>query len=130
MTPENLLRSLAVLLTGCLLCVTPGFAAERTDYHVDYHVRFLPNDNAAEVRMEVRPGSGRAKRFRFTMPSDRYNAIKGDDLEIDGDRVVWNVAKAGGEMRYRVQPIDQARSNGALDARMTADWAIVRGDDL
>lgn len=104
--------------------------AARTDYHIDYTVRFLPDERAADVEMQVRPGSGRAKQFRFTMPTDRYENIRGKGVGIDGDKVVWKVPKSGGSLHYRYGPIDNKRSNGAFDARITDDWTILRGDDL
>lgn len=104
--------------------------AERTDYFVDYTVRFVPADKAADVQMRVRPGSGRAKQFRFTMPAAQYQNVEGKGVVIEGDTVTWKVPKRGATLRYRYSPIDSQRKNGAYDARITEDWTILRGDDL
>lgn len=126
-------RQSPTLAIGLLLlaCAVFGNAqAARTDYHIDYTVRFLPTEKAADVEMTVRPGSGRAKQFRFSMPPDRYEKVRGKGVKIDGDTVTWKVPKSGGSFHYRYGPIDSKRSNGAFDARITEDWTILRGDDL
>lgn len=115
-----------------LLVLAPGLAAAHdTEYKVDYTARFLPAENAADVTMEVRPDTGRAKQFTFTMDPDRYGRIKADKgLTIDGDKVDWIVPEKGGVFSYRYGPIDHQRDSGSYDARITADWTILRGDDL
>jgi hypothetical protein len=106
-------------------------ASARTDYKVDYTVSFRPEDNAADVIMEVRPGTGHAKRFIFTMDPGFYSDIEGDgDLTIQGDQVEWMVPEDGGRFRYSYGPIDHRRDGKGYDARITADWTILRGDDL
>jgi predicted metalloprotease with PDZ domain len=40
------------------------------------------------------------------------------------------VPEEGGNFRYRYGPIDHQRGSGGYDARITADWTILRGDDL
>lgn len=119
-------------LAWVLLCLAmaPGHAEARSDFHVDYTVAFVPADKAADITMVVKPGSGRAKRFRFTMSPERYHDIRGDQVSVDGDTVTWKVPKAGGTLRYRYGPIDHERDPGEFDARMTDTWTILRGDDL
>lgn len=106
-------------------------AKDETGYKIDYTVKFLPAEQAADVTMKVRPGAGRVKRFTFTMDPDRYTGIEGDgDISIEGDKVAWSVPKKGGNLRYRYGPIDHQRASGGYDARITANWTILRGDDL
>jgi hypothetical protein len=106
-------------------------ASARTDYEIDYTVSFLPEDKAADVTMEVRPDTGRAKRFTFTMDAALYTDIEGDGgITVDGNRVEWTVPEHGGHFRYRYGPIDHRRNGAGYDARITADWTILRGDDL
>lgn len=121
-------KNLAFII--CVLLTAPAVLAARTDYNIDYHVHFVPKQNAATVSMDVRPDSGRAKRFIFNMPEDQYQKISGEGVEVDGDKVTWNVPDAGGELRYTYGPVNQARKNRSFDAHMTEDWAILRGDDL
>ena len=124
------LSSIRPLWLIAALFLTLPAEAGRSDYFVDFDVRFVPDEQAADVQMRVRPGSGRAKRFRFTMPAERYQRIEGKGVQRDGDEVIWKVPKKGGTLHYRYAPIDNPRRNGAFDARITEDWTILRGDDL
>jgi predicted metalloprotease with PDZ domain len=106
-------------------------AKDDTEYRIDYTVQFQPAEQAADVTMKVRPGTGRVKRFTFTMEPDRYSGIEGDgEISIDGDKVAWSVPRKGGSLRYRYGPIDHQRASGGYDALITANWTILRGDDL
>ncbi|MBA3563844.1 MAG: hypothetical protein H0W33_07530 [Gammaproteobacteria bacterium] len=129
--PLHLPRILS-LFTLLVLTAPAGLAAaEDTEYKIDYTVRFLPAEKAADVTMEVRPDTGRAKQFTFTMDPARYSGIEADEgVTIDDDQVVWMVPEDGGNFRYRYGPIDHKRDGGGYDARITEDWAILRGDDL
>lgn len=120
---------LAGLLTIALLCVA-DIAAATPHFDVDYRVAFLPRDGEAEVSITLKPGEARASRLVFTMPEDRYSRIEGDGkTERDGEHLRWEPPRKGGTLRYRYR-IDKKRSNGAYDAHITRDWAIVRGDGL
>jgi predicted metalloprotease with PDZ domain len=124
-------RACAALTLLALSIPTHADAKGRTEYRIDYTVQFLPAEQAADVTMEVRPDTGRAKRFTFSMDANRYSGIEGDgDIAIDNDEVKWSVPEEGGNFRYRYGPIDHQRGSGGYDARITADWTILRGDDL
>jgi predicted metalloprotease with PDZ domain len=124
-------RACAALTLLALSIATHADAKGRTEYRIDYTVQFLPAEQAADVTMEVRPDTGRAKRFTFSMDANRYSGIEGDgDIAIDNDEVKWSVPEEGGNFRYRYGPIDHQRGSGGYDARITADWTILRGDDL
>lgn len=133
------MRQIAVRVSGALTiitlcglaCNTVSAASERTDYEVDYTVSFRPEDNGADVIMSVSPDTGHAKRFTFTMDPAFYTDIEGDgDVMIEGDQVEWTVPEGGGYFRYKYGPIDHRRDGKGYDALITADWTILRGDDL
>ena len=118
---------LAVLLAGAFC--TQLAAAPRT-FQVDYSALFEPAAGQAQVTMVVRNGEGRATRFDLAMPEGRYHDIEGDgQVERDGDRVLWTLPRAGGELSWRYD-IDRRRRDGGYDARITDDWVIARGDHL
>ncbi len=130
--PFSLLLSVfARLLIPMLLFVAGAAAAEQVPhFNVDYRVAFLPASGQAEVAITLTPGEARVRRLVFTMPEARYTKIEGDgEVTRDGDHVRWEPPRKGGTLRYRYK-IDRKRANGAYDARITPDWAIVRGDSL
>jgi hypothetical protein len=105
-------------------------ASARTSYDVDYLIEFLPKSGQARVTITLAPDDGRATRLDFPMDPKRYLDVTGDgDIERDGKRTIWTPPAKGGSLNYLVA-IDSRRGDGAYDARITADWAILRGDDL
>src|SRR5690606_29532165 len=99
-------------------------------YDIDYRLGFVPAEKIARVTMTLRNGDGRASRFDFDMPADRYTAIEGDgSIERQEGRLIWTPPADGGELRWHYA-IDKRRRQGGHDARITDDWTIVRGDHL
>jgi predicted metalloprotease with PDZ domain len=123
------LRALAI--AALLAALAPMPAAARTTYDLDYTVTFLPEDGQARVSIRLTPGDGAVRQLRLNMPTDRYTAIAGDgEVTRDGDMVSWTPPRGvPARLRYRYR-IDDQRRDGGYDARITADWVIVRGDDL
>jgi hypothetical protein len=117
------------LLLALSLCATPVLA-QRTSYGVDYRVEFKPDEGGARVSIAIEPDDGRVVRLVFSMDPERYSDIRGDgELDVEGRDVRWQPPRDGGTLSYLYR-IDSKRSSGAYDARITDDWAIVRGDDL
>lgn len=125
----------AFRMFACGVCMVAAAAcstvqAKQRSYAVDYTVRFHPAEKQAEVVMVLDNGDGRATRFDFVMPADRYTAIAGDGtIKREGDRLLWTPPENGGELRWRYN-IDKRRRDGGYDARITDDWTILRGDHL
>lgn len=125
------MRVAPILALACALAfgATPALAA-RSSYDVDYRVQFLPDTGKARVSIAIEPDTGHVSRLVFDMDPSRYTEIDGDGtVARDGDSVRWEPPADGGTLTY-LYAIDSKRGNGAYDARMTADWVIVRGDDL
>lgn len=130
------LRSLPGLLLALLLAVaaaTAQSATPRTEYDVVYSVQFLPASGQALVTIRLVPGKGGAglRELRLAMPGALYTDVKGDgEVVRKGATVTWTPLRdKPSKLNYRYR-IDHQRSDGGYDARITADWAIVRGDDL
>lgn len=107
-------------------------AAERTRYDVDYRVAFVPAQGVADVAMTHTPGSGRATRVEVRFNPTRYTQVRaeGGTLTRAGERWTWVPdTRRASTLRWRYK-IDNERRGGGFDARITRDWAIVRGDDL
>ncbi|MGL6290327.1 MAG: hypothetical protein ACRC2H_06545, partial [Silanimonas sp.] len=115
-----------------LVLVSSSHAAERTRYDIDYRVAFVPAQGVADVAMTHTPGSGRATRVEARFNPARYTQVRaeGGTLTRAGDRWTWVPdARRASTLRWRYK-VDNERRGGGFDARMTRDWAIVRGDDL
>ncbi len=119
----------ACLLFFALVAAVP--AATRPEYDVTYTVQFLPASDQAQVTIALRPDTGKVSQMRLAMPQDRYTQVTGDGtVTRKGATVTWSpLAGKPSKLRYRYRVSNQ-RPGGGYDARMTADWVIVRGDDL
>jgi len=115
------------------LCLASSLhAAERTRYDIDYRVAFAPAQGVAEVAMTHTPGTGRATHLEVRFDPARYSQVRaqGGTLSQTGDRWTWLPdPRRASTLRWRYK-VDHQRRGGGYDARLTRDWAIVRGDDL
>lgn len=111
------------------LCATPLWAAQKVD--LDYHVRFLPESDQAEVSLTLEDGE-RVRSLAFNLGDEGYfSDFSGDGewTQESPERGVWEPGKGVAKLSYRVR-ISRPRANDGFDARMTEDWALLRGDDL
>jgi hypothetical protein len=111
------------------LCATPLWAAQKVD--LDYHVRFLPESDQAEVSLTLEDGE-RVRSLAFNLgDKGYYSDFSGDGewTQESPERGVWEPGKGVAKLTYRVR-INRPRAKDGFDARMTDDWALLRGDDL
>ena len=119
-----------LLLAALLLVSAWPLHAARPSFALEYRVAFRPEAGEASVVIATAPADGRLLRLTIPLDPKRYSAIEGDGtLARDGRKLTWSPPRKGGTLRYRVRVDHQRRGNG-FDARMTADWALLRGDDL
>lgn len=121
----SLLSSLLLLS----LSLPAGAATHKVD--LDYRVRFLPESNQAEVSLTLEQGE-RVLSLDFDLGEEgRYSDFSADGQwqQDKPERGVWQPAAGKSRLSYRVR-IDHQRQPGRFDARMTEDWALLRGDDL
>ncbi|EKM93689.1 hypothetical protein C211_17562 [Stutzerimonas degradans] len=121
----HVLSLLAVLLLGA----TPAWAGQRVD--LDYLVRFFPEQDQAEVQLTLEKGEV-IRSLDLNLGDEGYYSdfqADGEWLQQSPERGIWRPAKGKARLTYRVR-ISHPRDNGRFDARMTADWALFRGDDL
>ena len=122
----------AALVAAAVLATGVASAAARAEYAIDYRVAFLPAQGVADVSMTHTPESGRATRLEIRFDPTRYSQVRaqGGVLTRQGERWTWVPdARRASTLRWRYR-IDHQRADGGYDARITRDWAIVRGDDL
>ncbi len=117
----------AVLL---IWLTVPVQAAKRVD--LDYIVKFVPERDLAEVQLVLEDGSA-VRQLEFNLGDDgSYSGFATDadgSWEERGSRATWRPAPGKARLSYQVK-INHQRKSGRFDARMTEDWALLRGDDL
>lgn len=129
-----------LLSTALLAFSTPLLAAvQKVD--LDYTVRFLPDSDQAEVKLTLEQGEA-VRSLAFDLGKKGYYS----DFKTDGtwqsaavqpgekQQGTWQPGKGKTSLTYRVRinhprPAAEGKSP-SFDARMTADWALLRGDDL
>lgn len=122
-------RATLLLPAATLLFCAPLLAAKRSD--VDYLVRFLPDSDQAEVRLVLENGE-KVRSLAFDLgDKGYYSDFKGDGQwqQASAERGTWTPAEGKATLSYKVR-ITHPRGDGKFDARMTPDWALLRGDDL
>lgn len=123
-----MLRRLLIALS--LLPIALPALAEDRHFEIEYRVAFLPDEGVAAVTLDYTPGEGRIRGLDFAMPDERYSGFGGDGaIERKDDRLIWTPPAKGGALRWRYKINKQRRDDG-YDARMTDDWALLRGDHL
>ncbi len=124
------LRLARWLLAAWLLLPAWPLHAARPSFALEYRVAFHPESGHATVVIATAPADGRLLRLSIPLDPKRYSAIEGDGtLTRDGRSLAWAPPREGGSLRYRVR-VDHRRRGNGFDARMTKDWALLRGDDL
>ncbi len=124
------LRQLPLLAALLLLFVAPAYAAKRVD--LDFNVKFVPDQDTADVELLLEDGSV-VRYLDFKLGDEGIYS----DFQTDGEgtwqqedgRGVWRPAPGKARLSYRVK-VSHQRKSGRFDARMTDDWALLRGDDL
>ncbi|MBP8236181.1 MAG: hypothetical protein KAX63_00505 [Pseudomonas sp.] len=122
-----LLRRL--LLSVVLLSLSTPLWAKKVD--LDYRVRFLPETEQAEVSLTLEDGA-RVISLAFNLGDQGvYSDFKADGQWTQDSPAlgVWQPAKGKAKLTYLVR-INHERAPGRFDARITKDWALLRGDDL
>ncbi|MBB1519382.1 hypothetical protein [Aquipseudomonas guryensis] len=121
---------LKLLSAALLLSLSaPLWAAKKID--LDYHVRFLPESDQAEVSLTLEQAD-LVRSLTFDLGGkDYYSDFQADgNWQLDGtEKGVWQPGKGQSKLSYKVR-ISHPRKSGSFDARMTPDWALLRGDDL
>ncbi|MBH3429479.1 hypothetical protein [Pseudomonas alkylphenolica] len=117
------------LLALVLLASSSAWAKK---VNLDYHVRLLPQSGQAEVRVVLAEGAA-VRSLDFDLgKAGAYSDFKADgqwQLQGDGFRGRWQPAPGKSQLSYRVR-LAHPLAKGGYETRMTADWALFRGDDL
>ncbi len=126
------LRRMFVVLLALSAFSAPAIAAKRQSVDLDYQVRFLPESGEAAVTIRLEQSDAVISLLFDLGSKGYYSDFKGTGtLSEEGNTLLWKPGKgkAEGALSYRVK-VDHPRENDRFDARMTSDWALLRGDDL
>ncbi|MGG5871008.1 hypothetical protein [Pseudomonas peli] len=118
-----------LLLATALLSLSTPLWAKKVD--LDYHVRFLPDTEEAEVSLILEDGAPVISLAFNLGEQGVYSDFKADGLwtQNSAELGTWKPGKGKSTLSYRVR-INNERSAGRFDALITKDWALLRGDDL
>ncbi|MCO7568840.1 hypothetical protein NJH78_02535 [Pseudomonas chlororaphis] len=121
------------LVAALLAMSASALAANKVD--LNYHVRFLPQSDQAEVRLTLAEGSAlRSLDFDLGAGGD-YSDFKADGqwqaaaADGGGLRGIWRPARGSASLSYRVR-LSHSIKKGSYDSRSTANWALLRGETL
>jgi predicted metalloprotease with PDZ domain len=118
-----------LLLSVVLLSLSAPLWAKKVD--LDYRVRFLPDTEQAEVSLTLADGAPVISLAFNLGEQGIYSDFKADGqwTQSSPELGTWQPVKGKSTLSYRVR-INHERSPGRFDARITKDWALLRGDDL
>ncbi|MFJ3449107.1 hypothetical protein ACIPM0_12895 [Pseudomonas sichuanensis] len=120
------MRRPLLLLLGLL--ASSQVLAKKVD--LDYQVRLLPQSGQAEVRLTLADGSVvRSLDFDLGQNGAYSDFLADGQWQAQGGRGVWRPAPGKTSLSYRVL-LDQAQPGASHEARITAHWALLRGEQL
>lgn len=101
-------------------------------FALDYTIELLPKQDQARVTMALGKGGERVTQLTLDFDARRYSGFKatgGQFAAVGAGKATWTPAGAGSKLSWLVR-ITRQRDAGDYDARMTADWALFRGDKV
>ena len=132
----NLVRIIPFLLLllalGAAQAQVPARKPVKKPVALDYTIEFLPRQDQARITIALGKGGERIKRLALKFDAKRYSGFKatqGTFAATASGKATWTPAGAGSRLVYLVR-ITRQRDSGDYDARMTADWALFRGDKV
>lgn len=119
--------AICLLLSAFVFHAEPGWAKDSV---IEYQVEFVPQKKQARVRIAVDDARW-LKQARFKVHNHALRDVTATgELEKQGDEWFWRPqTKATAEFSYTID-IPHQRVSGEYDAYITADWALLRGEDL
>lgn len=132
------LQSVRVLLAFAVVnsvhAAAPAPSSSRPDYGVLYTAWIHAGEPVATVRIRLTRKGEWVRWMRLDVPEARYSDFKGSgSIAREGNAVLWRPGDGKPVrtpwLQYRVN-LESRRESGRYDGRVTADWALFRGDDL
>ena len=124
--------AVAALAIGAVVFAADPIAqpSDTNTYQIVYGATLDPPGHRAVVRIAVRQPRQLVRRMEFIAPADRYLAAHGQGhIETTPQSIVWIPPADGGVLHFDYR-IDHTRGNGAADARISTNWALLKLDHL
>ena len=115
-------------LLALILAVTATAASAKT-FDLLYRAEIKPDIGRAlvEIRLE---GENLPNKLELHLDPERHLKLESEEnLEVDGDQAIWHPDGESATLRYQFV-IDEQKSSGRYDSRVTDDWTIMRSDKL
>jgi hypothetical protein len=97
-------------------------------YDMAFEATLVPTERLARARLRM--GPNQVDRMVFRIDPERHTNLRGDGkLVVEGRAATWEPPRVGGSLRYEFR-VDKLRDASAYDARISEQWAILRGGDL
>lgn len=129
----SLLATAAALLVtvyGVSISTAAEAPASSSSYQVEFIVAPQPDAGGAWVELKLSQAAHLLREVNMRAPADRISKPEGDgEISLADERLIWRPPPAGGSLRWFAL-IDHQRDSGSFDARITADWAIFRAEDV
>jgi len=118
-----------VLVTVCSAATPPAAGAD-TVYQLVYGATLDPVTRRAQVRIALRQPRQLVRSIEFVAPRERYLDVRGQGrLDRTAEKIVWTPPTTGGVLHFDFV-IEHRRDDGALDARITDTWALMKLDHV
>ncbi len=112
-----------------VFAATPAPAAPRP-FDLNYTIEPQPKTDQARVTIALGKGGDLVSELSFAVDARRFTSFTATGVfKNAGGKASWKPNGVGAKLSYLVK-ISHTRSNGHFDARMTADWALFRGDKV
>ena len=126
------MKALSIVLLALLL--GPTALAQKSNaietFQVDYQVTLMPAKDQAQVRIQLGQGADLVHQLDLRYDPKRFTALSGrGQFAKTYTGAVWKPDGPGASLRYTVK-ISRQRDGNGMDALMTKDWAIFRGDAI
>ena len=107
----------------------PAVADDPGVYRIEYRLEPVPRREGVSVTLTVSQDDHLLRQYDMRLGAVNPDSVTGDgEVSVEDGRALWRVPEDGGELSWFV-PLQLERGNGAYDAYITPDWALLRAED-
>jgi hypothetical protein len=122
------LAALGLALVAAGASAQGKLAPPTLPYDLLFEATLVPTDRLARVRLRMGPNL--VNRMVLRIDPERHQNLRADGrLVVEGRNASWEPPRTGGSLRYDFR-VDALREASAYEARISEQWAILRGSDL